>query len=85
MYPRTWVVHADRRRLAKRHGDTRIERYREMGLRPERIIGLMARWCGVTADRREMDADEFRAGLDLASLDREAVVFTAEDEQWLTG
>ena len=43
------VVGSDGRRLAKRHGDTRIAAYRAAGASPRDIIGLLAascRWCG---------------------------------------
>ena len=40
------VVGADGRRLAKRHGDTRIASYRAAGRRPEELVGLLARTCG---------------------------------------
>jgi len=38
---------SDGRRLAKRHGDTRLDTYRANGVSPERIIGLVAHWCGI--------------------------------------
>lgn len=41
------VVAEDGRRLAKRHGDTRICALRAAGLAPERIIGLLAWWSGL--------------------------------------
>lgn len=37
------VVGADGRRLAKRHGDTRLSQYREQGIAPERIVSWAAR------------------------------------------
>ena len=40
------VVGADGRRLAKRHGDTRIASYRAAGVSPETIIGHLAKSCG---------------------------------------
>ena len=40
------VVGRDGRRLAKRHGDTRISSYRAAGVRPERLIGALAASCG---------------------------------------
>ena len=40
------VVGADGRRLAKRHGDTRISAYRAAGVTPEAIIGRLAATCG---------------------------------------
>lgn len=41
------VVGPDGMRLAKRHGDARIASFRERGVRPERIIGTLARWSGL--------------------------------------
>jgi glutamyl-tRNA synthetase len=40
------VVGPDGRRLAKRHGDTRISALREAGVRPESLLGLLAWSCG---------------------------------------
>ena len=40
------VVGHDGRRLAKRHGDTRIATYREQGKSPEEILGFLAASCG---------------------------------------
>ncbi len=40
------VVGADGRRLAKRHGDTRIATYRAQGVSPEAILGSLAASCG---------------------------------------
>ena len=40
------VVGPDGRRLAKRHGDTRIASYREKGVSPEAVLGFLAASCG---------------------------------------
>jgi glutamyl-tRNA synthetase len=40
------VVGPDGRRLAKRHGDTRLSALREAGVRPEMLLGLLAWSCG---------------------------------------
>lgn len=84
--PRYWhlplVRGADGRRLAKRHGDTRVSSYREAGVAAERIIALLARWSGMeTGDR--LTASQFAEGFDIAKLPREHVVFTQEEDQWL--
>lgn len=88
--PRYWhlplVRGADGRRLAKRHGDTRLDTYRAKGVRAERVIGLVGAWCGpdpANAPRREMSAEEFRRGLDLSTMCRGAITFTPEDDAWL--
>lgn len=76
------VVGKDGRRLAKRHGDTRASHYRERGVRPERIIGLLASWCGIS-ERVEMSAGEFSDSFRLATMPRDVVTFNPEDEAWL--
>jgi glutamyl-tRNA synthetase len=40
------VVGPDGRRLAKRHGDTRLAALRSAGVRPEALLGLLAWSCG---------------------------------------
>jgi glutamyl-tRNA synthetase len=40
------VVGPDGRRLAKRHGDTRLVHLRQAGVRPEALLGLLAWSCG---------------------------------------
>jgi glutamyl-tRNA synthetase len=40
------VVGPDGRRLAKRHGDTRLSALRAAGVRPEALVGLLAWSCG---------------------------------------
>lgn len=41
------VVAPDGRRLAKRHGDTRLSSLRAAGVPPERVCGLLAWWSGM--------------------------------------
>lgn len=77
------VVGPDGRRLAKRHGDSRVASYRSAGVPARRIVGWVAHTCGLPGPRRERDADEFARGLDLAALPRDPVVFTEEDHRWL--
>lgn len=78
------VVGSDGRRLAKRHGDSRLTHYREQGVAAERIIGLLAEWCGLGV-RREMSAGEFLDAFNLAALPISKVVFSDQDDSWLLG
>src|SRR5262249_24059527 len=39
------VIGPDRRRLAKRHGDTRLDSLRKAGVKPQALIGLLAHSC----------------------------------------
>lgn len=78
------VVGADGRRLAKRHGDSRVSHYRAQGVTPQRVVGLIATWCGM-GPRREMTAAEFSAAFRLEQLPHERVVFMPADDAWLLG
>lgn len=76
------AVGEDGRRLAKRHGDSRLSHYRDLGATPQRIIGLLAEWCGL-GPRREQTAAEFLTKFDLAKLPQGPITFTTEDDAWL--
>ena len=76
------VVGEDGRRLAKRHGDSRISHYRSKGVSAERILGLLAEWCGL-GRRREISAAAFGAAFKLDRMPATPVVFTAADDAWL--
>jgi len=85
--PRFWhfplVCGSDGRRLAKRHGDTRIAFYRDAGVPPQRLIGLLAYWSGIIEQRTEMSANDFRNCFQLSKVSCHAITFTQEDHQWL--
>jgi glutamyl-tRNA synthetase len=67
------IIGPDGRRLAKRHGDTRLSYYRDRGVTRGRILSLLKRWSN-------MD-DE----VDLSKLPPQPIVFTAEDDRFLLG
>ncbi len=77
------VLGEDGKRLAKRHGDTRLSHYRDAGVRAERVIGLLARWCGVADGPEEISAEEFAERFDMRRLTPEPVRFGVEDDAWL--
>jgi glutamyl-tRNA synthetase len=52
------VVGPDGRRLAKRHGDTRVSSYREAGIPARRILGYLASSCGWAERGEELSLDE---------------------------
>lgn len=79
------VVGPDGRRLAKRHGDTRLSYYRHRGLTPQRLLGLVGFTCGLWPRRRDASLDELLAAFDLSLLPRRPYVFTAEDDAFLRG
>ncbi len=73
----------DGRRLAKRHGDTRIETYRDKGVEPERIMALLARWAGIQGNPGSLSIQGFTDAFQVDTMSRGDVTFTPEDDQWL--
>ena len=71
----------DGRRLAKRHGDSRIERWRTGS--PDQLIGLLASWSGITTTPEPMSADAFADAFDLETFPHEDVVVREADLTWL--
>ncbi len=77
------LVGTDGRRLAKRHGDTRLSSYRDSGVPASRILSLMARWLKIPHDREPVSADELIGQFDLRSVPREKIVFSTTDDAFL--
>ena len=77
------VVGPDGRRLAKRHGDTRLATLRAAGVPSERLIGLLAWSCGLIDRQVPVHPRELLATFHLAGLPREKWIFTAGHLQWL--
>ena len=62
------VVGADGRRLAKRHGDTRIASFRRAGLAPEEVIGRLAATCGWAERGESVSLGDLLPRFDLATI-----------------
>lgn len=77
------VVGTDGRRLAKRHGDTRLSHYQDSGVSPGRVLALLARWCGIEDAPQSVTPHDLLDSFRLERLPRHPIVFTAADEQWL--
>ena len=69
------VVGPDGRRLAKRHGDTRIASFRAAGMRPEEIIGFLASASGILPDRKPIGLKNLIGRFDPARLPCGPLVF----------
>lgn len=76
------VIGADGRRLAKRHGDSRLVHYREQGVSAARVLGLLGEWCGC-GPRQELSLAEFLEQFQLTDLSTEPIVFSPTDDAWL--
>jgi glutamyl-tRNA synthetase len=72
------VIGVDGRRLAKRHGDTRLALLRERGVPSERLIGLLAWSCGLAETTAPITARELIPRFSWQWLPRTPFVFTPE-------
>jgi glutamyl-tRNA synthetase len=70
------VIGPDGRRLAKRHGDTRISLLREAGIPAERLIGFLAWSCGLQTTTRPIAARELIPTFAWAKVPPAPFVFT---------
>jgi glutamyl-tRNA synthetase len=72
------VVGADGRRLAKRHGDTRLSALRANGVKAERLLGLLAYSCGWLPIIAPVSAKELLPLFQLDAIPREPFALTPE-------
>lgn len=72
------VVGPDGRRLAKRHGDTRLSSLREAGVTAETLVGLLAWSCGWLTSPRPVSAAELLPLFCLEMIPRTPFVLTPE-------
>ncbi len=73
------VVGTDGRRLAKRHGDTRISEIRRCGTSPESVIGWLAYTCGWCEFGAQISAKELIRQFRLDTISIEPYVVGASD------
>ncbi|HHH75791.1 MAG TPA: tRNA glutamyl-Q(34) synthetase GluQRS [Phycisphaerae bacterium] len=79
------VIGADGRRLAKRHGDTRLSYYRGLGASAERILGLLAHITGLIKTPREITMEELYDIFDINLIPHHPIVFTPEHDAFMKG
>ena len=68
------VVGPDGKRLAKRHGDTRIAAFRESGWSARKIIGRLAASCGWAEPGEEAALGDLVPRFDLSTIPRQPLV-----------
>lgn len=74
------VVGPDGRRLAKRHGDTRLATLRKAGIPPEQLVGLLAHSCGLIDRPGPVQPRDLLASFDLSKLPPQQWVFDGRVE-----
>lgn len=68
---------ADGRRLAKRHGDTRLSHFRRSGVTAGQILALLAGWCGMNNAQPRTAAD-LLPHFDLCHIPRNDIIYNQE-------
>lgn len=69
------VVGPDGRRLAKRHGDTRLATLRAHGVSAEQLLGVLAHSCRLRPTSEPVAARDLLANFSLDQLPRQSFVF----------
>jgi glutamyl-tRNA synthetase len=77
------VIGPDGRRLAKRHGDTRLSSYRDAGVPADRLRALLGRWCGIDTGGDGISTSDLLKLFRLDALPRTPIVFGTEDDSFL--
>jgi glutamyl-tRNA synthetase len=77
------VVGTDGRRLAKRHGDTRLAHYRAAGVGAGDVLRRLARWSGIDPPPTMQTAGDLVGRLDLDRLPRAPVMLDPRAEPLL--
>jgi glutamyl-tRNA synthetase len=77
------ITGPDGRRLAKRHGDTRLSYYRALRVPPTRLLSLLARWSGIPSALEIFTAQQFTHALNLKAIPPHSIIFTHADDHWL--
>ncbi|MCC7350759.1 MAG: tRNA glutamyl-Q(34) synthetase GluQRS [Phycisphaerales bacterium] len=77
------VVGTDGRRLAKRHGDTRLSTYRQRGVPAAKVVQLLAGWCCIEATSTLRRPADCISRFSLDALPRRPIVYDAADDPLL--
>ena len=72
------VIGTDGKRLAKRHGDTRLDSLRTQGVSSERLLGLLAWSCGWLSSIKAITVRELLPMFRWDSIPKEPFVLTTE-------
>ena len=72
------MVGEDGRRLAKRHGDTTLRFFREQGMKPEQLVGLLAHWSGLNPQQHQISAAELLEDFSLERVSQQQPVWSGQ-------
>ena len=76
------MIGPDGRRLAKRHGDTRLSAFRQRGVSPERVVGYLAWTLGLQATPAALYASDLIGQLDWQTLSLAPTIVDSDHLPW---
>lgn len=79
------LIGEDGKRMAKREGASAIAELRERGIPASRVIGLLAKWSGLSDDGAPVTAAELARTFSLTRVRRDPTVVAERDLQELVG
>jgi glutamyl-tRNA synthetase len=77
------MIGPDGRRLAKRHGDTRLATYRQLGVKPDRLVAMLARGLRIEAAPPSLKPADLLQSFRLENIPKKPIIFGPEDHAWL--
>ena len=79
------LLDTDGLRLAKRRGSLTLTSLKEAGVKPERVVGLLAFTAGLTEKPAEAHVNDFTEAFDLSSIRKKPFRLTDDLLAWLYG
>ncbi len=76
------MIGADGRRLAKRHGDTRLSSFRQRGVSPEHVVGYLAWTLNLQATPEPLHAADLVGQLDWQTLPLAPTIVNNDQLPW---
>ncbi len=85
--PRWWhlplICGPDGRKLGKRHGDTTVRSYKELGVPVQAIYGLVAYWYDFVSERTLLTLDELQSVFNVETIPHGEIMCSSDDLTWL--
>jgi glutamyl-tRNA synthetase len=69
------ILGPDGKRLAKRHGDSRLSHYRNQGIPASKILSLLAEWSNISTPTPSQTAADLLPHFDLNNLPKTPIMF----------
>ena len=75
------VIGTDGRRLAKRHGDTRLSYFRESGVSANAVLAILSTWCGIADVADPTSAEQLLSRFAISKLPKTQIIFDSKQSR----